>query len=353
MRMKNCERALVVIMLVSLVPQSGWANKNQPTKQVDTSNLVWPMPPDKPRVKWLEMWSNNFDIETRKKRGFLDKVAGVDDPNKTEPFAKPAGVAIDSKGRIFFASVQNAMLYILDKEHKQIIRFHGDKAVSFRSPVGVAIDSKDNLYVSDPQLHAVFKFDPQLRAVGQFGGEQGMRAPSYIALDEQRDHLYVADARLNLVLAYQLSTLEYIGFFGRPGLNNKKDFMLYPVGVAVNPKDGMIAVTDTGNCSVVLFDKNGKFVRRFGKQGVAPGDFVRPKGVAFDSEGNIWVADAGFSNVQIFNTRGQPLMFFGSSGHDPGQFYLPNGIFIDKNNRVYVSDQLNFRVQVFQFLGGN
>ncbi|HZI55659.1 MAG TPA: 6-bladed beta-propeller, partial [Verrucomicrobiae bacterium] len=90
----------------------------------------------------------------------------------------------------------------------------------------------------------------------------------------------------------------------------------------------------------------------FGTQAMSPGNFVRPKGVAFDNEGNIWVADAAFNNFQIFSPDGHVRMFVGSTGIQPGQFQIPSGIYIDKNNRVYVSDQLNGRVQVFQFLGG-
>jgi DNA-binding beta-propeller fold protein YncE len=86
---------------------------------------------------------------------------------------------------------------------------------------------------------------------------------------------------------------------------------------------------------------------------MSPGNFVRPKGVAFDSQGNIWVADAAFNNFQIFAPTGQVRMFVGSPGIGPGQFQLPSALYIDKNDRVYVGDQLNGRVQVFQFLGGN
>ena len=101
-----------------------------------------------------------------------------------------------------------------------------------------------------------------------------------------------------------------------------------------------------------IFSPDYKFTRRFGQQGTRPGDFVRPKGVAFDSEGNIWVVDAAFNNFQIFDPQGHVLMFVGAFGNVPGAFNLPEGIYIDKSDRVFISDQLNARVQVFQYLGG-
>jgi len=92
--------------------------------------------------------------------------------------------------------------------------------------------------------------------------------------------------------------------------------------------------------------------KRFGKQGDRPGEFLRPKGVAIDSEGNYWVVDAAFNNVQIFSPKGELLMWVGQFGNVPGAFNLPLGIYIDKSQKVYVSDQLNHRVQIFQFMGG-
>jgi DNA-binding beta-propeller fold protein YncE len=206
------------------------------------------------------------------------------------------------------------------------------------------------VFISDTQLHFVMKFNPQMQMIGTFGSDDHMQAPSYMALDEERKRLFIADTRAQKIFVYDPDTMKLITTVGSFG--SKKDQFQYPVGVAVNRKDGTFAVTDTGSCSVKVFDANFKFVRKFGQQAMNPGNFVRPKGIAFDSEGNIWVADAAFNNFQIFAPTGQIRMFVGSTGIAPGQFQVPNGLYIDKNDRVYVSDQLNGRVQVFQFLGG-
>jgi len=268
-----------------------------------------------------------------------------------EDFGKPAGIATDSKGRIYITSLSRSLLYVIDKEHKQLLRISGSDSIKFRTPVGVVVDSHDNVFISDTQLHFVMKFNPQMQMIGTFGSDDHMAAPSYMALDEERKRLYVADTRAQTVFVYDPETMKLITTVGSFG--SKKDQFQYPVGVAVNRKDGTFAVTDTGSCSVKVFDANFKFVRKFGQQAMNPGNFVRPKGIAFDSEGNIWVADAAFNNFQIFAPTGQIRMFIGSTGIAPGQFQVPNGLYIDKNDRVYVSDQLNGRVQVFQFLGGN
>jgi len=319
---------------------------------VDPATLVWPMPPDKPRVRFIEEWDNNLQVEPIRKRTWADKLAGVPEKNVAEDFGKPAGIATDSKGRVYIVSVGRAVLYVIDREKKQLLRINGDNGVYFRSPVGIVIDGKDNVFISDSQLHLVMKFNPQMKMIANFGSDEGMQTPAYMALDEARQRLYIADTRAQTVFVYDPETLALVRKVGKFG-SKKDDEFQYPVGVAVNRNDGSFAITDTGSCSVRVFDANFKFVRRFGQQAMSPGNFVRPKGIAFDSEGNIWVADAAFNNFQIFDPTGHVRMFVGSPGIGPGQFQLPNGLFIDKNNRVYVGDQLNGRVQVFQFLGSN
>lgn len=358
--MSHRRRGLTGLQLVFLITVLLWAapgraglggkkeNKGRPS--VDPKQLVWPLPPDKPRIRFLDVYRTNFDIEPRKKISWVDRLVGNDDPNKEEVFEKPAGVATDSHGRIIIASLQLATVFILDKDNHQVGRLRGDRGIVLRSPLGVAVDSKDSIYVSDPALHMVLKFDRDGNLQATFGTDQGMKNPVYMAIDRPRNRLFVVDSHLHQVLVYDLNSLRLIQQVGKRG--NKNGEFNYPVGIAVDQK-GNFAVTDTGSCSVQLFSPDFKFVRRFGTQGMQPGNFVRPKGVAFDNEGHIYVVDAAFNNFQIFTDKGQILMFVGSLGSGPGNFNLPNGIFIDPGNRVYVSDQLNGRVQVFQFLGGN
>ncbi len=345
---KSLTFTILLLAVGSVVPPlSSAKDKPQPPSPI---NLIWPLPPDKPRVKFLETYSNNFDIEPRKKQGWVDRLVGNGDPNKVEMFEKPAGVAADSKGRIFIASTQKHTVYILDKAKHEVIRFRGDQGMVFQTPLGIVIDSQDNFFVSDPALHMVMKFDSNGHIQASLGNDTGMKNPTFMALDEQRRRLYVVDSHLHQVLVYNLDTLQLETKIGRRGTKNGE--FNFPVGIAVGP-DGSIAVTDTGNCSVEIFSADYKFVRRFGKQGYWPGAFVRPKGIAYDSEGHLWVVDAAFNNFQIFDAQGHFLMFVGTKGSEPGQFEVPLAISIDRKDRVYVSDNLNARIQIFQFMGGN
>lgn len=340
--------AALTVWLAAAQPAA--ARKKDDKAQVAPTNLVWPLPPDKPRVKYLTSYSNNYDIEPRKKRSWVDKMVGNADPNTVEVFEKASGVATDSKGRIFVVSSQRSMLYILDKEKHQITRVTGDRGLQFRTPLGVVVDAKDNFYVADAQLHMVMKFGPDAHMQASIGGEAGLKNPTFMALDEARRRLYVVDSQLHQVLIFNEDTLQVEKKIGKRGGKNGE--FNFPIAVAVAP-NGDFAVSDTGSCSVEVFSPEGKFLRRIGRQGPRPGEFVRPKGLAYDSEGHLWVVDAAFNNFQIFSPEGKVLMFVGAMGQNPGEFNLPMDIYIDKNNRVYVTDSLNARVEIFQFLGGN
>ncbi|HTM39757.1 MAG TPA: 6-bladed beta-propeller [Terriglobales bacterium] len=341
--------AALSFLLAAAQPASAGKKKDNGA-QAGPVNLVWPLPPDKPRIKFLTAYSSNYDIEPRKKRSWVDKMVGNADPNLAEMFDKAAGVASDSKGRVYIVSSQRAMLYILDKEKRQVIRVNGDRGLQFRTPLGVVVDAKDNFYVADAQMHMVFKFGPDAHLQGTLGGDSGLKNPTYMAIDERRQRLFVVDSQQHQVLIFNPDTLQLESKLGKRG--TKKGEFNFPIAVAVAP-DGSIAVTDTGSCSVQVFSPDLKFVRRIGRQGTRPGEFVRPKGLAYDQEGHLWVVDAAFNNFQIFSPDGKALMFVGAYGQNPGEFNLPTDIYIDKNNRVYVSDSLNARVQIFQFLGGD
>lgn len=350
MTVKQASRLLQLLMVIAFAAGATTAADKQKAAPVAGSQqLIWPLPPDKPRVRFLQELSNNFDVEPRKKRSWVDKMVGNADPNRPEYFERPAGVATDSRGRIIFASTQRAVIFVVDQDQKKVQRIQGDRGIVFQTPLGVVVDAADNIFVSDPMQHMVLKFNSSGHLLATMGGKDGIKNPTFMAIDGDRKRLYIVDSHLHQVLVFDLDTLDLKHRFGKRGEKNGE--FNFPVGIAVGP-DGNFAVTDTGTCSVQVFTPDFKFVRRFGTQGDRPGDFIRPKGVAIDREGNFWVVDAAFNNFQIFSPKGVLLMWVGQFGNTPGAFNLPMGIYIDKSQKVYVSDQLNHRVQIFQFLGG-
>jgi sugar lactone lactonase YvrE len=107
-----------------------------------------------------------------------------------------------------------------------------------------------------------------------------------------------------------------------------------PSAVVVAPS-GDIFVADghsaTTNNRIVRFSRDGTFIKAWGKQGSAPGEFSPPHGIAMDSRGRIFVADRGNNRIQIFDQEGVFI-------EEWKQFGRPSGIFIDGNDVLYVAD---------------
>jgi DNA-binding beta-propeller fold protein YncE len=115
--------------------------------------------------------------------------------------------------------------------------------------------------------------------------------------------------------------------------------------------DNNVWVTDIGNHQVLKFDAEGKLLLALGKKG-EPGDgpdrFDRPTDVAVAPGGEFYVSDGyGNSRVLKFSREGKLLTQWGKKGKGEGEFNLPHAICLDAKGRVYVGDRENNRVQVF------
>ena len=115
--------------------------------------------------------------------------------------------------------------------------------------------------------------------------------------------------------------------------------------------DNNVWVTDIGNHQVMKFDAEGKLLLTLGKKG-EPGDdadhFNKPTDVAVTPSGEFYVSDGyGNSRVLKFSREGKFLKQWGKKGTGEGEFNLPHAICLDGKGRVYVGDRENNRVQVF------
>ena len=57
--------------------------------------------------------------------------------------------------------------------------------------------------------------------------------------------------------------------------------------------------------AVLKFDKNGKFVKTWGKWGSGDGEFDQPHALAFDSKGLLYIGDRNNNRVQVFDQDGK------------------------------------------------
>lgn len=221
--------------------------------------------------------------------------------------------------------------------------------------------------------------------------------PSNVALDARGGEvrLYVSDTRNHRVLAWQdirsfqngdapvlvlgqptpQSAIPYgIGIRGFNG----------PLGLAVDPGNGNLYVTDFTNNRILRFPNpfanvsrvepdavlgQASFTPPTGTAAPSRSSLNRPRAIAFDAQRNLWVADTGNHRVLRFNaavldtevpeadvvlgqkdfeTNAANRAATGTNPVNASGFDLPSGLAFDSRNNLYISDFNNARVLRFQ-----
>jgi DNA-binding beta-propeller fold protein YncE len=311
--------------------------------------LVWPLPPETPRIRFIRMVSSEADVEQPDPGAALRDMLLGKREERARRLSKPLAVHADKDGRIFVTDTVWGKVLVFDFANRKFAVWGEAGPGVLSKPVGVTSDSQGRVYVTDAMQKRAVVYDRDGNFLFALGRKGELGGPGGIVVNEALGRVYVVDTKKHDIAVFELSTgalVERIGKRGKaPGEFN------FPTNIAID-REGTLYVTDTMNFRVQILDPEGAVLKTFGEIGDAMGRFSRPKGIAVDSEGHIYVVDAAFNNFQIFNREGQLLLFVGSLGRAPGQFWLPAGAYIDANDRLYIADQYNFRVQVFQYLGG-
>jgi sugar lactone lactonase YvrE len=186
------------------------------------------------------------------------------------------------------------------------------------------------------KVNPIFQFDTSGKLLKTFGAGMFV-SPHKLAVDRD-GFLWLADNGGHQVFKVSqdgkvLLTLGKKGIAGA-GL----DEFDAPTDVAIAP-NGDIFVGDghsgggtaTGNARIMKFDKDGKFLKTWGRKGMGPGEFDVIHTLAFDSRGRLFVGDRQNNRIQIFDQNGAFIaQWF--------QFGRPSGMYIDKDDMMYVAD---------------
>ena len=309
-----------------------------------TLDLLWPPPPQTPRVKYLKTISRPSDIGIKK--SFFSKaaemLAGREDSEIL--LVRPYGVYADLE-KIYITDPGAHMLHIFDFDKRDYLQIRKARKTDLISPIGVCVDKNGDIYLSDSLLRRVMVFDRYGEYLRDIGSNRAFARPAGVVIDEER--VYVVDTHKHQVLVFSKKNGKLLFSFGKNG--SAKGEFNFPTNIFMD-REKLLYITDSMNFRVQIFDKDGNFISSFGRLGDSTGYFSKPKGIAVDSDGNIYVSDAHFDIVQIFDRDGRLLLTFGNTGRRAGELVLPAGLFIDDKDRIYVADSYNKRIQIFQYL---
>lgn len=311
---------------------------------------VWPSPPDPPRFVFETVLRSALDFYApNDEQQLLTRLTGSK-PENTPAFLKPGAVAAWG-GRVYVADTNGSAVVVFDAPRRRVFRFGQRNPGTIAVPSGLAVDKKGMVYVADSKKRSIMIFDGLGLYQRTIGDTAQLLRPVGIAVDLERDRIYVVDRGDNDSDAHRLIAFNGAGAIvweigGRGSAPGKFNA---PLQVSVSD-EGLIHVLDSGNFRVQTFSPEGKFLNAFGSVGNSLGSFSRPRGLATDRDGRLYVSDAGFSNVQIFDPQGVLLLTIGhvSKEDRPGEYGMLSGVAVDETGRIYLVDQVFRKVEVIR-----
>ena len=210
-----------------------------------------------------------------------------------------AGVATNSKGDIFvytrtghptvtigtmrpFAHGSSRM-FEFDRTGKYV-REIGKDTYGFMTAAQVRVDPADNIWAVDEMSNMVMKFD----AEGRVAMLLGRKAESESIPPRTP---------------------------GGDGAGQPTDLFNRPTDVAWDAAGNIFVADGAGNARIAKFDKDGKFVKSWGKRGTGPGEFANVLSIAVDAQGNVYAGDGGNRRIQVFDNNGVFKTAFSNFGN--------------------------------------
>ena len=225
------------------------------------------------------------------------------------------GVATNSRGAIFVYTRTGhptitigtarpfahggSRLFEFDANGK-FVREIGKDTYGFMYAAQVRVDPADNIWVVDEMTNMVMKFDAQRRVSMLLGRkEESVRVPA------------------------------------RPpqgtGAGQPTDLFDRPTDVGWDAAGNIFVADGLGNARIAKFDKDGKFVKSWGKRGSGPGEFANVRSIAVDAQGNVYAADGGNRRIQVFDNDGNLKTTFTNVGN-------AQALCLTKGQVLYVSN---------------
>ena len=258
-------------------------------------------------------------------------------------FNNPLGVAVTDKDEILVADCLNHRVQVFDSNGTFLRSFghKGEKAGEFNRPFGIAINKDRKIFVADQDNHRVQIFSWEGRHLGSFGGQGSLDSqlsnPWGLSLDTT-GNVIVADTGNKLIKMFTPDGRFVMKIGWQDSLSN-------PVH-CVQCGEYFIVSDQYEHC-IKVFNREGDFQYKFGKEGKGDGEFNSPAYLLVNESQHLFVCDRYNHRVQVFELNGKLIGKFGTKGSKLGEFNYPLSVAMLSNGRIVVTDECNNRTQIF------
>jgi sugar lactone lactonase YvrE len=227
----------------------------------------------------------------------------------TDPaqFDFPAGLVVDSTGRIIVADSNNSRIMILDSSGDYVTHFgvSGTGAGQFDYPMGVAVDGSDNIYVSDTYNGRIQVFSSGGAYLRSWSLpdpdtlDADLPAPDGIAIDSF-GYVYVVDSMYTKVHKYTSAGVWQSTISSFTDEHAVSQTLGYVQGIAVDSL-GSLYIYDNPDTEGIIyrFTSAGTLVQTIDSNMDASIVLGFGEDLAVDADGNIYVADMDWDRVTV------------------------------------------------------
>ena len=319
----------------------------------------------------------------------------ADGTNNTALFSSPSSVAVDNAGNLFVTDQgNNTIRQISPVGSNWVVTTLAGRAghsgsadgagsaAQFDQPTGVAVDSAGNLYVASLRSFTIRQVTPAGVVTTLASSRWNMKmtyGSSGVAVDSA-GNVYMANSLRSTIhkmsptvtagLTNWMVTILAGSTMGYADGTNSAAQFNRPSGIAVDSA-GNVFVADQGNNMVremSLAGTNWVVTTLAGWTGIGSADgavstarFYNPAGLAQDNAGNLYVADSNNNTIRKVTAAGVVTTLAGSAGTwgsadgigGAAQFGTPTGVALDSAGNVFVADQGNGTIRKLTPVGTN
>lgn len=175
--------------------------------------VVYPGPPEKPRVQFLASF-RELELESSSKQTSFDKFLFGEPEVVQSTIVKPYGVAI-FEGKIYVCDVGSQAVKVIDLKTRKVSVLTKD--IRLLNPVNIFIESSGTKYVTDSESNAVYVFNRQNTLINILGKNLGMKP---VDVSVYGDRCYITDVENNQIVVLNKKSGEEIMRIGKRGADH-------------------------------------------------------------------------------------------------------------------------------------
>ena len=257
-------------------------------------------------------------------------------------FNSPWGVSVNSeRNEIAVTDRMNHRVLIFRSDGSFLRSFgsKGDQKGQFDEPTGIVFHN-NNIVVADRNNHRVQVLSAEGKFVGQFGGEGDLDHQLKLPLGLS------ADCEGNIIVADSNNrSVKIFSPWGQFLRKIDKNIIRHPFHCI--QYDNYLFVSDGDAQGVKVFDKEGRYMYKFGHIEDRNRALVSPRCLSVNKVGDLMVCDIKHG-VEVFKISGKFLTWFGRDGRGKGEFEGAFSTAVLGDGKVVVCDFTNHGIQVFE-----